>query len=386
MQILDTICFKKLSLVLFLALYFAGFAQRDYKGQTIDAKTGEPVPYVNIGIVDRGVGTVSDENGIFHLPLDISLLGQGEAIQISCLGYETIRIPVSKIELQYNEYPKLVMNPVEISLDEVVVTNTTLVPIKEYIGYQNNGSPSLGYWKDNVALGGELATKIRTSKGPRQLNSLEFEVWSNPSDSILIRINVYDSDGPLGRPLTNLNKSGKDILKTLTKGRGFKDVDLEPYTIYVTDDFYVSLELLKVYGDSEIDLVLAASDSDYGSYRKYTSQDKWQKLSDINMAYYLETSPYVSQEKAKRYEVKVEKARRKLRMLSGFAIHNGSMLADVTVKNQRTRETTKTDDSGRYVIHAEKRDVILFSKEGYKNMILEVSDQQFANALMRPQE
>ena len=375
-----------MSLVLFFALYYAGFAQRDYKGQTVDAKTGEPVPYVNIGIVDKGVGTVSDEDGVFHLPMDTSVFGEGDAIQVSCLGYETIRIPVSEIEFQYNEYPKLMLNPIEISLDEVVVTNSTLVPIKEYIGYQNNGSPSLGYWKDNVALGGELATRIRTSKGPRQLNSLEFEVWSNPSDSILIRINVYDSDGPLGRPLTNLNKSGKDILKTLKKGRGFKDVDLEPHDIFICDDFYVSLELLKVYGDSKIDLVLAASDTDYGSYRKFTSQDKWQKVSDVNMAYYLETSPYVSQERAKRYEAKVEKARRKLRMLSGFAIHNGAMLANVTVMNQRTRESTKTDNTGRYVIHAEKKDVILFSKEGFKNMILEVSDQQFANALMRQQD
>ncbi|RRQ48783.1 hypothetical protein DZC72_14020 [Maribacter algicola] len=101
------------------------------------------------------------------------------------------------------------------------------------------------------------------------------------------------------------------------------------------------------------------------------------------MAYYLETSPYVSQEKAKRYEVKVEKARRKLRMLSGFAIHNGSMLADVTVKNQRTRETTRTDNAGRFSIHAEKKDILMFSKQGYKKMVLEVGDQHFANALMR---
>ena len=374
---------KKVLLILFLFSSFCVFSQQDFKGLVVDAKTGEVIPYVNIGIIDKGVGTVSDEQGIFHLPLDISEFEEADTVQISCLGYETIRIPVSKIEFQYNEYPKLLLNPVEINLDEVVVTNTDLVPIKEYIGYQNNGSSSVGYWKDNVALGGELATKIKTSKGPRQLNSLEFEVWSNPSDSILIRINVYDSDGPLGRPLTNLNKSGKDILKTLTKGRGFNDVDLEPYNIYVNDDFYISLELLKVYGDSEINLVLAASDSDFGSYRKYTSQDKWQKVSDINMAYYLETSPYVSQEKAKRYEAKVEKARRKLRMLSGFAIYNGSMVEGVIVKNQRTRETTKTDNTGRYVIHADKKDIIMFSKEGYKKMVLEVNDQKFANALMK---
>lgn len=362
---------------------FLSWSQQDFKGQVLDAKTGEPIPYVNIGIVDKGVGTVSDEDGIFHVPLDVSDYDEKDTIQISSLGYETIKIPVLEIPFQYNGYPTLQLNPLDINLDEVFVTNTDLVPISENIGYQNKGSSNLGYWKDNVALGGELATKIRTSKLQRQLNSLEFEVWSNSNDSILVRINIYDNDGPKGRPFTNLNKSGKDILKTLKKGRGLKVVDLEPYDIYVYDDFYVSLELLKVFGDNAIDLVLAASDSDFGSYRKYTSQDKWRKLSDVSMAYYLNTSPYVSQKRAKRYEAKVEKTKRKLRTLSGFAIYNGSMIADVTVKNQRTKETTKTDDSGRYTIHAEKEDVILFSKEGYESMMLKVADQQFANALMR---
>jgi hypothetical protein len=59
------------------------------------------------------------------------------------------------------------------------------------------------------------------------------------------------------------------------------------------------------------------------------------------------------------------------------------MIAGVTVQNERTKETVQTDESGRYVIEAEKKDIILFSKKGYKTMVLRVSDDQFANAILK---
>jgi hypothetical protein len=359
------------------------YGQKDFKGKLIDAKSKEPLPYVNIGIVDKGVGTVSDEEGIFHLTLNKEVIAEDDVILFSSLGYGQKEIPVSEAVFVYNEYPEILLTPSDIELSEVVVTNDQLVPITEYVGYQNNGNSSFGYWRDNIALGGELATKITAKKGPRQLNALEFEVWENPSDSVLVRINIYADDGPLGRPKTNLNQSNKNIITTLQKGRGFVDVDLEPYGIYVEDDFYVSLELLKVYGEAELGLVIAASNGDDGSYRKYASQDKWERLSDINMAYYVETSPYVSQKQASRYEAKVQKIREKQRMLSGFAIHNGKMMANVTVENKRTREMVKTDAGGRYSIPVDKNDILFFTKEGYLKMFLEVKDQKFANALMK---
>jgi hypothetical protein len=315
--------------------------------------------------------------------LNKEVIAEDDVILFSSLGYGQKEIPVSEAVFVYNEYPEILLTPSDIELSEVVVTNDQLVPITEYVGYQNNGNSSFGYWRDNIALGGELATKITAKKGPRQLNALEFEVWENPSDSVLVRINIYADDGPLGRPKTNLNQSNQNIITTLQKGRGFVDVDLEPYGIYVENDFYVSLELLKVYGEAELGLVIAASNGDDGSYRKYASQDKWERLSDINMAYYVETSPYVSQKQASRYEAKVQKIREKQRMLSGFAIHNGKMMANVTVENKRTREMVRTDAGGRYSIPVDKNDILFFTKEGYLKMFLEVKDQKFANALMK---
>ena len=63
----------------------------------MDAKTNEPIPYVNIGIVDKGVGTVSDEEGVFYLAFedDEDEILMMEFVQFSSLGYQKIEMKVS---------------------------------------------------------------------------------------------------------------------------------------------------------------------------------------------------------------------------------------------------------------------------------------------------
>lgn len=61
---------NSLSALLFF-IYIISHSQ-DYKvtGLVIDSKTEKTIEYVNIGISNKGVGTVSNENGIFSLKLN----------------------------------------------------------------------------------------------------------------------------------------------------------------------------------------------------------------------------------------------------------------------------------------------------------------------------
>ncbi|MFD0797395.1 carboxypeptidase-like regulatory domain-containing protein [Maribacter chungangensis] len=371
-----------LSLLLFTI--YSSQAQLNYTGRIVDAKTQEPLPYVNIGIVDKGFGTVTDETGRFYLVIDTQKFKKEDIVQISSLGYETIKIPIGQIKVADEDFPKIVMQPSDIQLEEVFLYSDALVPITEFVGYRNYGERNFGYWNKDMALGGELATLFSVRSGPRMLNSLEFEVWENPSDSLLVRVNIYDTAGGLlGAPGANLNKSQKNILHTVPNGKNIITVDLNEYEVFVEDDFFVSLEIVKVFGVQKLGLVLAASGREGASFRKYASQGEWEFLSDLHMAFYMETSPYVKQKKAERYEKKVERVRLKKPTLSGFAIFRGKMIANVTVQNQRTKETVQTDESGRYSIEADKKDIILFTKSGYKKMIMEVQNQKFANAILK---
>ncbi|MFS4491566.1 carboxypeptidase-like regulatory domain-containing protein [Maribacter sp. 2308TA10-17] len=360
--------------VLFLSFFFFCIhiisAQQDYKGQILDSETKEPIPYVNIGVFGKGIGTVSDEEGRFNLFIDKSKLSTSDVIQFSSIGYKTLKKIVSGLQYVSNEYPKILMQEESVVLDEVIVTNRGAFEVSDVVGYQNYGEKTFGYWKDNIALGGELATKIKVKKGVRRLNTLFFEVFANPSDSVLVRVNIYETGKSRTTVGKKLNSSNKNILYTIRPGTRLAVVDLTPYSIYIKDDFFVSLELLKVYGDKPIGLVIAASaDKNTYSLGKYASLDKWEQLNHSAMAYHLNTT-YFSD--SKRAESKVAKAQKSKKNISGFIFSSRRPLRNIKVTNLTTNQETFSNEKGRYQILGEKDDVISFEGKGYKKMTVKL--------------
>jgi hypothetical protein len=368
------------------ALILFGFilhGQKEYKGKVINAETGEPIPFVNIGIIEKGIGTVSDEEGLFYLSLEKNEVEETSKVLFSALGFKSLNIQISKIPLGYDKYPIFKMEPSNIELNEVVVSNKQGRFITDVIGYKNYGEKSFGYWKDQVALGGELATKIYAKTGLRRLEKFQFEVFDNPSDSLLLRVNIYDDDGVQGLPKTNLNTSNNNILITVKRDDKIVWVDLKPYDIYTQDDFIVSLELLKVYGEKKLGLILMAAFNQFGSYRKYASQDKWELITQQNMAYSLETSFMVSEKMAQRFEKKEVRKKQKERTISGFTLNKGRMISGVEVINNRTNEQVFTDEKGRYTIAAKKKDRVVFKKSGFKTIWLTVDNELTKNIVLK---
>ncbi len=282
----DTMILKKVPYYFLIFIGCALHAQQDYKGIMVDAITKKPIPYVNIGIVNRGIGTVSDEEGLFHLPLNKEAYTQFDSLQFSSLGYKTINSAIPDLEYVYNEYPVIAMQPATVILDEIIVSNQGIlkeVGTKE-VGHTNHGREIFGYWKGQVALGGEMGTKINVRKGIRLLKDLTFTIIKNPSDSLLIRVNIYDAHTRV--PEVKLTK--ENIIFSITQSSGIVNIDLEPFKIYVTNDFTVSLELLKFYGD-EIGLVLLGSEDLGVSYKRYASHDKWKRIGPYTLAFVLNT-------------------------------------------------------------------------------------------------
>lgn len=84
---------------------------------------------------------------------------------------------------------------------------------------------------------------------------------------------------PKGQLETNLNASGENILVTVWNTDKIVWVDLKLFDIYVKDRFMVSLELLKVYGDKKLGLVLTTSFNQFGSMCRYAiAADKKDKI------------------------------------------------------------------------------------------------------------
>ncbi|MEZ2414118.1 carboxypeptidase-like regulatory domain-containing protein [Muriicola sp. E247] len=365
------------TLLFVLAVYQLGYGQRDYKGVILDKNTNEPIPYVNIGFPKKGIGTVSDEEGLFHLEIDTKLLGTSEILQFSSLGYSTINRKASELEFSYNEYPIIYLEPKAEQLNPVVVTDAGLFESGDRIGYKNGGHQFYGYWKDNIALGGELATRIKVKKGLRRLNEFNFEVWGNTSDSVLVRINFYDTDGANGFPGTNLNSSGRNILYTIPSTPEVATVDLRQFDLFVRDDFIVSLELLKVYGPSKIGLVLAAANNRFtDSYKKYASQDDWKILIDAAMAYELESTLF-SKKAVKDRSRNKKKAVKSI--ITGYVFHGNIALPNVKVTNFSNGVSVNTNENGNYQIEAKKGDLLQFNAKGMETLTVKILEKKFIN-------
>jgi len=355
-------------------------AQQDFKGTLIDTKTGETLPYVNIGIVNRGVGTVSDEKGSFHLELNKEDYSHSDSLQFSSIGYKTIKKAVKDLKFVYNEYPVIYLEPEIVNLKEIIVTNKGSYEIPETIGYQNTGEKIYGYWKDNIALGGELATKIKVKKGLRKLNKLFFEVASNASDSLLIRINIYDEDGFKSYPGTNLNATGENILFTIKTTTTLAKIDLSPYDLYVKNNFILSLELLKIYGDDAISLVLLGAPNKYThSYRKYASQGAWEKLEKSAMSYHLESTYYSDKPARNSKAVVSNKKRGKNATISGFVFFAGTGVDGAKIKNEMNGETAIANAQGRYVLQAQKGDLVTYEAQNMKTKRIKILDRTTVN-------
>ncbi len=71
------------------------FAQNYIQGKIVDEK-GEPVPYVNIGIENTYIGTISEMNGGFELKIPEKFIT--EVIRFSSIGYKKILIPIKGFE------------------------------------------------------------------------------------------------------------------------------------------------------------------------------------------------------------------------------------------------------------------------------------------------
>jgi len=75
-------------------------ATKDIKisGKVIDRKTGLPIPYVNIGLFEKNIGTLSDPDGSFEITVPHQF--KNDSIIFSSIGFDRSNVPVSNLSRQ----------------------------------------------------------------------------------------------------------------------------------------------------------------------------------------------------------------------------------------------------------------------------------------------
>jgi hypothetical protein len=266
---------KQLTIVFFVLSSLRVFGQNN--SISVQGKVlveGKPIAYANIGIVNKNVGTVSDESGFFDLTIPPELTG--ERIRFSCVGYETQEYVVGDFIKSNQTNPVAVnMKQRTILLEPVIIkptnSKTVVVGSKTESTFWTAGFPSQRY------LGSEVGSKfnVRKKRGTvALLEEFSFFVASNvQNDTVSMRLNIYNVDDH-GLPSDKLLT--QDIILKIPNKSGWVLTDLSQYGIYTTSDFVITLEWIDF--KSENTRIRFSTSFPYTGklYFKKVSQGKWE--------------------------------------------------------------------------------------------------------------
>ena len=236
------------------------------KGSVKDAKTGETLPYVNVGIINRAVGTVSNDVGNYSISLTSN---ESDSLRFSMIGYKPQAFAVKDLTSRQGALNISLVPDVK-QLAEVKVTNRKW---KTAILGNTTKSQSTNAGFHNNALGHEIGIIIKIKRSPTWLKSFNASLTENNLDSVKLRLNVYSvKDGMPDKSLLHDN-----IFVTVKKGQKAIDVDLTPYNIMVEDKFFIGLEWIKTVPGHGL-MFSAALFFSSPIISRETSQAAWEKL------------------------------------------------------------------------------------------------------------
>lgn len=228
------------ALVVTLAVLVAGLSSRavaqTVAGTILNTATQQPIPFVNVGLPRRGLGTVSDEQGRYQLPYNPAYAT--DTVRISSVGFQAKLLPFAALLAG----PDVGLMPAEVQLAEVSVTAAGAYRELRTVGLAKP-SPSFDFHMISNELGTEIGTLMHLERRPALLQTLNVAVVKNEAGPLTFRLNLYRL-GPTGQPTTE-KLLPHDVFVTATPQAGVLSVDLRTDHLVLNEDFVLALEWVK---------------------------------------------------------------------------------------------------------------------------------------------
>jgi hypothetical protein len=260
-------------------------------GKVLNFENSEPLAYVNIGIKNKTVGTVSNNNGLFKLSLNYKVTSK-DTIVFSYIGFKTEKYLVS--ELSKIKEP-IILQPKNMELDEIVLSSKKIKYKSKKIGRTSKGlglmhSNFYTYYEKDVddRLSKERGMKFKMRRNCH-IKDLNFNITSNDFKSLTFRVNFYKIQD--GIP-TDLIVQENIIFEIKDNFLGWFKVDLEPYAIYLKEEIEEVavtiqwLESVKENKKSKYFAISTASSPTHTAYFREKAMDSWDKGGQ-NLSFYL---------------------------------------------------------------------------------------------------
>ena len=243
------------------------FAQK-YTGIVYDGGTMKPIPYVNIGVVGKDVGTVSDSSGIYSINIASQLTN--DTIRFSFIGYESKEFLVSDF-IKSDGKVMLVQQPIE--LKEIFVSTGTMT--EKLLGNKGMSYMSAGF--SDVEKGYECGPLLLIKKRAFLKGCELYLVGKKYLNTAKFRINIYKQNGD---DYSNILQSpfyiNLDSLPKTDSDSYYVDfTQIESKGIYVSGNTLVTIEDIEDITGGK--MFLRAGFLGAPTVCRKTSQGKWQK-------------------------------------------------------------------------------------------------------------
>ena len=161
-------------------------AQVPVRGRVLDTESGKGVPFVNIGLFEKNIGTLSDEDGSFELTIPTGL-GK-DSVLFSSIGYK--RTSISIQALQASASVVVPMTPARILLKDVTVKSRRYKHARlGWMGGKDGVIPL-----DTIQGGGAVALLLESPSSTNYIDKLQVRLMYNSKDTLRFRLHFFAYD------------------------------------------------------------------------------------------------------------------------------------------------------------------------------------------------
>lgn len=261
--------------IIFTFYSFNSFAQI-YSGHLIDKESGQPIPYANIGIIGKNIGTASNAAGWFKMELNSKY--DKDTLCVSSIGYESKKFLVGdlKDDIGNIDQVKIELSPKIYQLAEVIIQpiNTKIYTLGNFC--KTNSTYGNAFYSKELGTEMGVIIELPPNKDKALLTNFRFYVGKFTYNEFPVRLNIYNLKN--GLPYENILT--EPIFIEITSA-GEYIIDLKQYKIVTNRVFFISLEYYKIPDITEGELVFCAVHNEVISkgngYYRLASQGDWNR-------------------------------------------------------------------------------------------------------------
>jgi hypothetical protein len=216
------------------------FAQ-EIQGYILDSLSSDPLEYASIGILNTRYGTITDQQGIFHL--EVPDLDPESIVRISMIGYKAQSFSLKELQ----DRKKTIL----LAIDPIPLAEVSITPLGEPYSlgttrYNRHGN-WCGWGGSRFGKGHEIGTKMDLGDQPVHIRKLHVHVHRQAYDTIWFRLHIRSlkDEKPFDELLTS------NVIVAIDEEKGWVELDLDKYKIVQQGEVSISLEWLKISGINE---------------------------------------------------------------------------------------------------------------------------------------